>query len=289
LNLVLRLNQETCAPSLHVSGVDRTWRHPTSRLPDYRVPGLCDHPRSSAPCLLLLPRSSSLHAMPHLPPTHHETSKYDSLNETKIKEKQNKTIPNSNSNIAKSMTHHNQTKELTTWFLKTPKLSHHYCTPCSPPRLLPLQWMDFCSSSKLQPCLLPCSSSRLQPCLLPSSHLLQINFSPASPPSSPNYPLRLKWEQRKTKCTPSHLCRPRLHQWGALCLESSIRIWRSWMKTIEVTTLHALVPSPSSQLSTSRGGCCSYGAVLLISGHHCPSPGYFYGIEMTTATLVLWI
>jgi hypothetical protein len=38
-------------------------------------------------------------------------------NETKIKEKQNKTIPDLNSNLAKSMTHHNQIKELTTWFL----------------------------------------------------------------------------------------------------------------------------------------------------------------------------
>jgi hypothetical protein len=48
--------------------------------------------------------------MPHLPPAYHETSKHDSPNETKIKEKQNKTIPNSNSNLAKSMTHHNQIK-----------------------------------------------------------------------------------------------------------------------------------------------------------------------------------
>jgi hypothetical protein len=55
--------------------------------------------------------------MPHLPPAHHETSKRDSPNETKVKEKQNKTIPDSISNLAKSMTHHNQTKELTTWFL----------------------------------------------------------------------------------------------------------------------------------------------------------------------------
>jgi hypothetical protein len=55
--------------------------------------------------------------MPHLPPAHHETSKHDSPNEIKIKEKQNKTIPDSNSNITKSMTHHNQTMELTTWFL----------------------------------------------------------------------------------------------------------------------------------------------------------------------------
>jgi hypothetical protein len=53
----------------------------------------------------------------HLPPAHYETSKCDSPNETKIKEKQNETIPDSNSNLAKSMTHHNQTKEQTTWFL----------------------------------------------------------------------------------------------------------------------------------------------------------------------------
>jgi hypothetical protein len=59
--------------------------------------------------------------MPHLPPAYHETSKRDSPTETKIKEKQNKTIPDLNSNLAKSMTHHNQTKDLTTWFLK-------YCT-----------------------------------------------------------------------------------------------------------------------------------------------------------------
>jgi hypothetical protein len=56
--------------------------------------------------------------MPHLPPAHHETSKRDSPNETKIKEKQNKTIPDLNLNFAKSMTHHNQTKKLITWFLR---------------------------------------------------------------------------------------------------------------------------------------------------------------------------
>jgi hypothetical protein len=61
--------------------------------------------------------------MPHLPPAHDETSKHDSPNETKIKEKQNKTIPDSNSNFAKSMTHHNQTKELTIWFLNPPLMS----------------------------------------------------------------------------------------------------------------------------------------------------------------------
>jgi cytochrome c-type biogenesis protein CcmH/NrfF len=59
----------------------------------------------------------TLHVMLHLPAAQHETSKHDSPNEIKIKEKQNKTILDSNSNLAKSMTHHNQTKELTTWFL----------------------------------------------------------------------------------------------------------------------------------------------------------------------------
>jgi hypothetical protein len=115
--LVLRLNQETHAPSVHVLGADRTRRHPTSRPPGHRVPDLCYHPRSSAPGLLLLSWSSSLHVMPHLSLEHHETSKHDSPNKTKLKEKQNKTVTDSNSNLAKSMTHHNRTKELTTWFL----------------------------------------------------------------------------------------------------------------------------------------------------------------------------
>jgi hypothetical protein len=58
--------------------------------------------------------------MPHLSPAHHETSKRDSLNETKVKEKQHETIPDLNSNLTMSMTHDNQTKELTTWFLNLP-------------------------------------------------------------------------------------------------------------------------------------------------------------------------
>jgi hypothetical protein len=111
LTLVLRFNQETLAPSLHVPGADHTQRHPTSRPPGHRVPDMCDHLQSSALGLLLLPRSSSLHVVLHLPPAHHKASKRDSPM------KQNKTVSDSNSNITKSMTHHNQTKELTTWFL----------------------------------------------------------------------------------------------------------------------------------------------------------------------------
>jgi hypothetical protein len=58
--------------------------------------------------------------MPHVPLAHHETSKRDSPNETNIKEKQNEIVPDSNSNLTKSMTHPNETKELTTWFLNLP-------------------------------------------------------------------------------------------------------------------------------------------------------------------------
>jgi hypothetical protein len=57
--------------------------------------------------------------MPHLPPTHHETSKRDSKR-NKDKGETTKTIPDLNSNLAKSMPHHNQTKELITWFLNLP-------------------------------------------------------------------------------------------------------------------------------------------------------------------------
>jgi hypothetical protein len=118
--LVLRLNQETRFPSLHMPGADRTRCHSTSRPPGHRVPDLCDHPWSSAPGLLFLPRSSSLYTMPHLPPAHPETSKRDSPNETKVKERQNKIVLDSNSKLAKSMTHHNQTKEWITWFHNLP-------------------------------------------------------------------------------------------------------------------------------------------------------------------------
>jgi hypothetical protein len=114
--LVLRLNQETRAHRLHVHGADRIQCYSTSRSPSHRISDLCDHPRSSVPGFLLLSRSSSLHAMPHLPAAHHEIRKHNSPNKTEMKV----ILPNildSNSNLDKLMTHHNQTKELTTWFL----------------------------------------------------------------------------------------------------------------------------------------------------------------------------
>jgi hypothetical protein len=69
--------------------------------------------------------------MPHLPPTHHEISNRDSPNETKVKGKTTKIILDSNSNLAKSMTHHNQTKELTTWFLSVSCLSTEKVFACA--------------------------------------------------------------------------------------------------------------------------------------------------------------
>jgi hypothetical protein len=80
----LRLNQKTCAHRLHVHDVDHIQRHLTSQSSGHRVPDLCDYLRSSTPSLLLLPRSSSLPAMPHLPSAHHETSKHDYPDDTKI-------------------------------------------------------------------------------------------------------------------------------------------------------------------------------------------------------------
>jgi hypothetical protein len=42
--LVFRLNQETCAPHLHVHVALCIQHHPTSRPPDHLVSDLCDHP-----------------------------------------------------------------------------------------------------------------------------------------------------------------------------------------------------------------------------------------------------
>jgi hypothetical protein len=84
LTLVLRLNHEIRALRLLVHDADRTRCYQTSRSSGYRVPNLCDHSRSSTPGLLLLPRSSSLPAIPHPPPAHHETSKCNSPHDTRI-------------------------------------------------------------------------------------------------------------------------------------------------------------------------------------------------------------
>jgi hypothetical protein len=56
-----------CRPHIASPDLSIVW------LPSTRP--VLDHPWSSAPSLLLLPRSSSLPTMPHLSPTHQETSK----------------------------------------------------------------------------------------------------------------------------------------------------------------------------------------------------------------------
>jgi hypothetical protein len=54
------------------------------------------------------------HAAPATCTPRDKQTRFSERNKGKIKTKQNKTIPDSNSNLTKSMTHHNQTKELTT-------------------------------------------------------------------------------------------------------------------------------------------------------------------------------
>jgi hypothetical protein len=58
----------SCRP--HTASPDLSIIQPTSTQP------VLDHPRSSAPGLLLLPWSSSLSTMPHLSPAHHKTIKH---------------------------------------------------------------------------------------------------------------------------------------------------------------------------------------------------------------------
>jgi hypothetical protein len=58
--------------------------------------------------------------MPQLPPTHYETSKHESPTKTKIKEKQNETIPDSNSNLFQVNDSSQSNQGTDTWFLNLP-------------------------------------------------------------------------------------------------------------------------------------------------------------------------
>jgi hypothetical protein len=58
------------------------------------------------------------HAAPTTCTPRDKQTRFSKRNKDKRKTKQ--TIPDSNSILAKSMTHHNQTKELITWFLNLP-------------------------------------------------------------------------------------------------------------------------------------------------------------------------
>jgi hypothetical protein len=61
---------------------------------------------------------AACHAAPATCTPRDKKTRFSERNKDKRKIKQN--IPHSNSNLAKSMTHHNQIKELTTWFLNLP-------------------------------------------------------------------------------------------------------------------------------------------------------------------------
>jgi hypothetical protein len=63
---------EPCRPRTASPGISIVW--PSSTQP------VLDHPRSSAPSLLLLPQSLSLPSMPHMSPIHNETSKPRQVN-----------------------------------------------------------------------------------------------------------------------------------------------------------------------------------------------------------------
>jgi hypothetical protein len=89
-------------------------------------PVLCT--RSPTPATVLI---AARHATPATCTPRDKQTRFS--NKTKVKQKQNKTIPDSSSNLAKSMTHHNQTKELTTWFLNVST------TAGRPSEFLPLQ------------------------------------------------------------------------------------------------------------------------------------------------------
>jgi hypothetical protein len=77
-----------------------------------------DHPWSSQPSLLLLPQSSSLLAMPHLSPTHHETCKRVSPHETYSRVESRK-FPGFKFK-PRQANYSSQIKPRTTWFLNLP-------------------------------------------------------------------------------------------------------------------------------------------------------------------------
>jgi hypothetical protein len=75
-----------------------------------------DHHQSFTPNLLLIPRSSSLPTMPHMSPTHHETTKHVSPHKTDSRIEPPKFF-GFKFKQGKLITITNQTNVLTTWFL----------------------------------------------------------------------------------------------------------------------------------------------------------------------------
>jgi hypothetical protein len=103
-----------CRP--HTTPPDLSTARPPSTRPVRPSPILCT--RSPTPATILV---VTRHVAPATCTPRDKQTRFS--NETRIKEKQNETIPDLNSNLTKSMTHHNQTKERTTWFLNPPLMS----------------------------------------------------------------------------------------------------------------------------------------------------------------------
>jgi hypothetical protein len=99
-----------CRP--HTASPDISIVRPSSTQP------VLDHPWSSTPSLLLLPRSSSMSAMRHLSPTHHETSKHISPHETDSRVEPPK-FPGLKFK-PRQVNYTSQIKLRTTWFLNLP-------------------------------------------------------------------------------------------------------------------------------------------------------------------------
>jgi hypothetical protein len=98
-----------CRP--HMSPPDLSIAWPPSTRPVW--PSSVLYTRSPTPAMILI---IARHAAPAICTPRDKQMWFSKQN--KDKRKTNETILDSNSNLAKSMTHHNQTKELTTWFLR---------------------------------------------------------------------------------------------------------------------------------------------------------------------------
>jgi hypothetical protein len=100
-----------CRP--HTAPPDLSIARPPSTRPVRPSPVLCT--RFPTPTMIII---AACHAAPATCTPQDKQTRFSKRNNGKRKE--NETIPDSNSNLAKSMTHHNQTNKLTTWFLNLP-------------------------------------------------------------------------------------------------------------------------------------------------------------------------
>jgi hypothetical protein len=105
-SLHARCRPHTAPPNLSIT-------RPLSIRPVQPSPVLCT--RSPTPTTIQI---ATRHVAPANCTPRDKQTRFSKQN--KDKGKTNEPVLDSNSNLAKSMTHHNQTKELTTWFLNLP-------------------------------------------------------------------------------------------------------------------------------------------------------------------------